>query len=170
MIEVIESPFAGPDRETLDRNSAYLDECLKYSLNTGGHPFASHAYLPRVLNDGVPGERKRGLQAGRKISSALLDEYKSRWVFCVDLGMSPGMVETLILLADQYHHKLVFRSVSLGRDMTAKQVVDALVDVIKPLGLIEDADILRELSKHVRAVLHTRTQPKPRHDGAQERP
>lgn len=155
MIEVIESPFAGPDRATLDRNSAYLDECLKYSLRTGSHPFASHAYLPRVLNDGVPGQRKRGLQAGREISTVLLDEHDSRWVFCVDLGMSPGMVETLILLAEQYHHKLVFRSVSLSRDMTAKEVVDALVDIIRPLELSEDAAILREVSRHVRAVLHT---------------
>lgn len=81
---VVESPYAG-DVET---NTAYLRACMADCLRRGEAPFASHALYtqPGVLDDEVPEERARGIEAafawGRQADVR---------VFYVDRGMSSGM-------------------------------------------------------------------------------
>ena len=91
---VIESPYAG----NVDRNLRYLRACLRDSLMRGEAPFASHALYtqPGVLDDGVPEERRHGIEAGfawRRRADAV--------VFYVDLGISRGMEEALARAAQE---------------------------------------------------------------------
>lgn len=77
---IVESPYApfsknDPERAAVElaRNVAYVNACLADSFAKGETPFASHAIytLPGVLNDKVPTERKKGMQAGFDIATAL---------------------------------------------------------------------------------------------------
>lgn len=79
---IIESPYAGD----IERNKAYLRECLRDSLLRGEAPFASHALYPGPLDDNNPGERKLGITAGYAWWSDA-----DAIVFYIDYGMSPGM-------------------------------------------------------------------------------
>lgn len=86
-LTIIESPFAAATAELLDRNARYLDACLRDSLNRHEAPYASHAYLPRVLDDTIPAERALGIAAGLEWGrcAALSAVY-------VDIGVSRGML------------------------------------------------------------------------------
>ncbi len=57
---IIESPFSGD----VDGNRKYLRECLRDSLDRGEAPFASHGLYTWVLDDTIPEERNKGIQAG----------------------------------------------------------------------------------------------------------
>lgn len=156
MIAIIESPYAAPNREVLDRNEAYLNACMKDSLARGEYPYASHGYLPRVLCDGVHHERRLGLEAGRAITKALLETGQARWVFCIDHGMSPGMVETLIQLHESAPGDMVvFRSVSLDREMTPNELIKALWGAISDVALDVDT-ALRQLAEQAPALVKAR--------------
>ncbi len=78
----IESPLAG-DFAT---NIAYARACLRYCLEQGVSPYASHLLLPQVFDDLDESQREAGIQAGLVMG----DQCDERWFF-VDLGMSPGM-------------------------------------------------------------------------------
>ena len=78
----IESPLAG-DFAT---NIAYARACLRYCLEQGVSPYASHLLLPQVYDDLDEAQREAGIQAGL----AMGDRCIARWFF-MDLGMSPGM-------------------------------------------------------------------------------
>jgi hypothetical protein len=95
---IIESPFAGhgatPEERAADaeRKLRYARACLADSLARGEAPLASHLLYtqPGVLDDAKPEEREKGIKAGfawRCLAEAT--------VFCVDLGMSPGMIAAL---------------------------------------------------------------------------
>lgn len=56
----VESAYAGD----VTANRAFLREALLDSLSRGEAPYASHAYLPDVLDDGDASQRSIGLQAG----------------------------------------------------------------------------------------------------------
>lgn len=56
----VESAYAGDVRA----NKAFLRRALLDSLSRGEAPYASHAYLPDVLDDGDASQRSIGLQAG----------------------------------------------------------------------------------------------------------
>src|SRR6266540_2901417 len=103
---IIESPYAGGKRGTglarvLDavtfgplrrrlRNVRYARAALRDSLMRGEAPLASHLLYtqPGVLRDDVPAERMIGIEAGLAWGRIL----STRTIFCVDLGMSPGMM------------------------------------------------------------------------------
>ena len=56
----VESAYAGD----VTANKAFLRRALLDSLSRGEAPYASHAYLPDVLDDGDASQRSIGLQAG----------------------------------------------------------------------------------------------------------
>lgn len=79
---VILSPYRGH----VARNLAYLELCLEDSWRRGELPWAPHAFLPRFLNDSVPGERALALSIGQAIWPGA-----ERFAAYVDLGLSEGM-------------------------------------------------------------------------------
>lgn len=82
---IIESPFAGE----VDKNVAYARQAVRDSLLRGEHPIASHLLYtqPGILNDDVPEERKRGIDAGLAWRRAA-----QKAVFYVGCGWSIGML------------------------------------------------------------------------------
>ena len=59
---IIESPFAGD----VDTNIKFARACMRDSLDRGESPFAMHLLYTQegILNDNVPEERNRGIEAG----------------------------------------------------------------------------------------------------------
>jgi len=81
---ILETPYAGD----VEKNIAYARACLRDCLLRGEAPIASHLLYtqPGVLDDGVPDERQRGIDAGlawRRVADAS--------VVYTDLGVSRGM-------------------------------------------------------------------------------
>jgi hypothetical protein len=84
---IVESPYAG-DPVEIERNERYARACLADCLQRGEAPFASHLLYtqPGVLRDGVPEERKLGIEAGfawREVSEVT--------VVYTNLGITGGM-------------------------------------------------------------------------------
>ena len=79
---IIESPFKG-DRE---RNLSYARDLLRFCLERGEAPFASHLLYTQCLDDDLPKQRALGIQAG-----LVWGEKASKSVVGVDLGVSQGM-------------------------------------------------------------------------------
>lgn len=81
---VIESPYAGE----IDSNVEYARACVRDSLSRGESPIASHLLYtqPGILNDLIPEERRRGIDAGLAWheTAHLIAVY-------VDRGISSGM-------------------------------------------------------------------------------
>lgn len=130
MIAILESPYAASDRAGLDANESYLRECLRDSLERGEHPYASHAYLPAVLNDGDPAQRKRGLQASHAITRALLSQ-GARWVFCIDRGVSNGMAHAFDELWTACPGSPVLRSVAYSKEVELNDAIVAHYEAVK---------------------------------------
>lgn len=84
----IESPYAGD----IDLNLRYLRAAMRDCLQRGEAPYASHALYtqPGVLRDGVPEERRLGIDAGFALAGRL-----DVVIFYLDLGWSPGMEAAL---------------------------------------------------------------------------
>lgn len=85
---VIESPYAAPSTEGIERNLRYLRACMADCLQRGESPFASHGLYtqPGVLRDHVAEERLLGIRAGfawRDVADAT--------VIYTDLGITAGM-------------------------------------------------------------------------------
>ena len=94
---IIESPFAPPQGARpehrdlwLELHAWYCRAALSDSLARGEAPFASHALytLPGVLDDAVPAERRRGMEAGFAWGEAA-----DQVAVYLDLGVSQGMLE-----------------------------------------------------------------------------
>ena len=79
---LIISPLSGNVLE----NQAYLDQCLAYAISHGYAPFAGHAYLPAVLDDNDPAQRRLGMKIAREWAQFA----EVALCFC-DLGVSKGM-------------------------------------------------------------------------------
>jgi len=81
---IIESPYAGD----VERNVQYARACVRDSLGRGEAPIASHLLYtqPGILDDDVPEERQRGIDAGL----AWRDVAEASVVY-TDLGISRGM-------------------------------------------------------------------------------
>ena len=111
-IVCIESPFAGRGANWLERrydaflNLRYARACLRDSLVRGESPFASHLlYTQRgVLRDGVPSERKHGIDAGLRFQ-----EVAAFVAVYVDRDITPGM-RLAMAQADRNGKRIVFRS------------------------------------------------------------
>lgn len=82
---IVESPYAGD----IEANLAYARRCVRDCLNRGEAPIASHLlYMqPGILDDNVPEQRAKGIQAGLAWSSVA-----DIAVFYIDRGWSPGMI------------------------------------------------------------------------------
>jgi hypothetical protein len=95
---IIESPFAGKTSEEAALNEEYLNAALAHSLSLGEAPFASHGIYTRkgVLDDTVPEERKKGIQAG-----FAWRDVAEKTVFYGDRGISSGMIMGLEHSIDQ---------------------------------------------------------------------
>jgi hypothetical protein len=81
---IIESPYAGD----VEKNLRYLRACLRDCLDRGEAPFASHALYtqPGVLDDDIPEQRARGIEAGLTWSGKA-----HMAAVYTDLGISTGM-------------------------------------------------------------------------------
>jgi len=88
---IVESPFAGGFK-----NVQYSRECLRDCLNRGESPFASHLLYTQkgVLNDTVPDERKKGIDA-----AASWLEVADHVAVYMDLGITTGMVYGIVRAA-----------------------------------------------------------------------
>lgn len=85
---ILESPYAAPTAEGIERNVRYLRACMRDCLLRGEAPFASHGLYtqPGVLRDDVPIEREHGILAGFAWRTLA-----QKTVVYVDLGISRGM-------------------------------------------------------------------------------
>lgn len=92
-VVIVESPFAAPTPEGLERNARYLDACILDCLRRGETPYASHRMLTGALRDAVPEEREQGIKAGFDMREALSNAGGTSVVTAIylDLGMSDGM-------------------------------------------------------------------------------
>lgn len=79
---ILESPFAGD----VERNRAYLQRCIRDSIERGEAPFASHQMYTNALDDNNTIERALGLACGL----AWLEKADLMVVYN-DYGISPGM-------------------------------------------------------------------------------
>lgn len=94
---IVESPLRGQlgTPEEYERNRIYARRAMRDSLLRGEAPFASHLLYAQagILDDGVPEERRTGIDAG--LAWASVAKYR---VFYVDYGWSEGMQSA----ADRY--------------------------------------------------------------------
>jgi len=79
---VVESPYSGD----VEANVAYARRCMADCLRRGEAPFLSHLLYTQALDDSVPVERTRGINAGFAWG-AMAD----RCVVYIDRGISFGM-------------------------------------------------------------------------------
>ncbi len=84
ILVILESPYAGD----VARNEAYARACMADCLSRGEAPFASHLLYtqPNVLDDTIPAERRKGMDAGFAWRHAV-----RKTVVYTDLGISDGM-------------------------------------------------------------------------------
>lgn len=85
---ILESPYAAPTADEINRNIEFARACVRDSLMRGEAPIASHLLYtrPGILNDKIPEERQLGIEAGlawRAVAQAS--------VVYVDHGISKGM-------------------------------------------------------------------------------
>ena len=86
---IIESPYAETPHTTVQENLRYGRACLRYALEHGYAPFASHLLYTQdgVLGDKDLQERSLGIQAGFVIGGSL----NAAVLVFADYGISPGM-------------------------------------------------------------------------------
>lgn len=86
---VIESPFAGKNEEETEANLRYARMCMFDSIHRNEAPIASHLLYtqPGILDDAIPNERQRGIQAG-----FAWNKHADLVAVYNDLGVSKGMV------------------------------------------------------------------------------
>lgn len=110
---IIESPYAGD----VAGNKAYLQECIRWCLDHGYTPYASHQMLTDALDDSDPDQRSRGMHAGIAMSHALANA-GAPWFFFADRGFSNGMCAALdvaVLPNIIYLHNPYALSSAIGR-------------------------------------------------------
>lgn len=123
---VIESPFAGPNPETIKRNIIYARFCVRDSLLRGEYPIASHLLYTQegILDDNIPHERALGIEAG-----LVWGAHADITAVYQDLGMSSGM------------YKGILRAKSEGRVVDLRHLPSdlktAFDEKIKNLGLFD---------------------------------
>lgn len=103
---IIESPYAGRDDTETEVNVEYARACVRDCLNRDESPYASHLLLtqPGVLDDRIPAERTRGIEAGFAFRMVV-----QKTKVYVDRGLSTGMMLG-IKLARSLNHEIQFRS------------------------------------------------------------
>lgn len=89
---IIESPYAGKTLEDVEQNEAYARLALLDSLLRGEAPIASHLLYTQVLDDRVPEQRDKGIQAGQAWGRVA-----DLFAVYTDRGISPGMAYGIAL-------------------------------------------------------------------------
>ena len=114
----VETPYANESDPEVRRNILYARACVRDCLLRGETPFASHLFFtqPGILDDNLPEERERGINAGKAIITALPGIVT---VVYDDLGISKGM-QFGIDQAREVGRKVEFRS--LGKYWEAKEL------------------------------------------------
>ena len=98
---IIESPFAGNKK----RNLKYAKRCMADSLKRGEAPLASHVLYSGILNDDVPEERAKGIEAG-----FIWGHRAWKTIVYMDYGISIGMQEG-IENAKKYKRDIEYRKI-----------------------------------------------------------
>lgn len=88
---MVESPYAGD----VKANEAYARRCMKDSLDRGEAPMLGHLLYTQVLDDKVPDERRKGIEADKAWLCV-----SSKVVLYVDRGVSSGMTEAVTLATE----------------------------------------------------------------------
>jgi hypothetical protein len=85
---ILESPYTGATSFYVQANVEYARRCVRDSVLRNEAPIASHLLYtqPGILDDKVPAERQRGIDAGH---AWLI--HADAVVFYIDRGMSDGM-------------------------------------------------------------------------------
>lgn len=78
---IIESPFKGATKAEESRNRAYLNKCIRWCIEQGYSPYASHKMLVDSLDDALPNERLLGREAGLEMAIAILQTHPQAKVF-----------------------------------------------------------------------------------------
>lgn len=60
------SPYRGNAYQRI-RNIIYARHITRVALELGYTPIVTHLYLPQILNDAIPAQRRRGLKSGKNI-------------------------------------------------------------------------------------------------------
>ena len=97
---IIESPLSGD----VIKNTEFARACLKHSLQLGEAPLISHLLYTQVLDDTVPNEREKGMNAG--FAWNLVAEVV---VVYTNLGISRGM-KAGIALANENNIPVEYRT------------------------------------------------------------
>ncbi len=112
---ILESPYAG---SLFGRwlNRRYARKCIRHSLLQGEAPIASHLLYtqPGILNDGIPGERAWGINAGL----SWLDVADASVVY-IDRGITPGMrkgIDAAIAAGVQVEQRSLYDAVARRSD------------------------------------------------------
>jgi hypothetical protein len=105
---IIESPYAGKDRQTIERNVYYAQTCCRHSVQQNEAPFASHLFYTQFLHDTDSEERQLGIRAG-----LCWGRYAHLAAVYVDYGISSGMRQG-IKEALRRGTPIVYRSLKQG--------------------------------------------------------
>lgn len=84
---IIESPFKASENYSEEQHSDYLRQCIRWCVENGYTPYASHRMLTDAFDDSIPEERELGIQAGFAMNKCI----DTVLVFG-DLGLSKGML------------------------------------------------------------------------------
>jgi hypothetical protein len=87
---IIESPYRGASQAERLRNVSYLKRCIRDCVLRGESPYASHMMLLGALDEDVPEERQRGIEAGYEWWNVA-----ELIVFYTDYGWSAGMQKAM---------------------------------------------------------------------------
>lgn len=84
---VVESPFGNPDPWVVEHNLAYARACVRWCLQRGMAPFASHCIYPQCgLDDQDPASRRLGMEAGFAVN-----KHAAATIVFTDLDVSSGV-------------------------------------------------------------------------------
>ena len=61
------SPYRAESKEELKKNIEYAKKLTRKVLLNGDSPITPHLYMTNCLDDETPGERKLGLEAGKRL-------------------------------------------------------------------------------------------------------
>lgn len=144
---VVESPYAAPTPEGIERNVRYARAAMRDCLLRGEAPYASHLLYTQegVLRDEVPDERRLGMDAGfewRQVAAAT--------VVYVDLGTSRGMTEG-VKDAEKRGNPVEYRS--LGGEWTeaGRKAIEVRASGV-PLDVALDDLVLAEGSSPIQVI------------------
>lgn len=127
---IIESPyFVKDDYAQTKLNEYYAELCLHDSLiNHNEDPYASHLLLTRILDDNMPEQRSRGIEAGLQWGSCA-----ELTAVYVDLGISSGM-QIGISRALAEGREVEYRELPeylMNKYISRKELYDKLTDEFK---------------------------------------